>query len=244
LLKSISTDGETGYCDGSAYQGRSKLEVLLGPRIWTEIAEKLVIDFGCGAGGEAVEMAQRGARRVIGIEIRESFIAEARKRAEREGVSDRCMFAQQTTEKADIILSIDSFEHFDDPAQVLRTMRGLLNDDGTVIIQFVPWYHPLGGHLFSVFPWAHLIFTERSLIRWRSDFKKDGARRFFEIEGGLNQMTIRQFKKLVGESEFEFADFELVPIKRARMLSTPLTREFFTASVRCRLVTRNRARAL
>ena len=139
-----------------------------------------------------------------------------------------------------MILSIDSFEHFDDPAGILRTMRSLLKDDGVGIVEFgPPWYHPLGGHLFSVFPWAHLVFTERSLIRWRSDFKSDGATRFTEVEGGLNQMTIRRFKRLVRDSEFEFKSFEARPIRRAGLLANPLTREFFTAIVRCRLAPRN-----
>jgi len=244
LLKSISADGETGYCDGSAYNGRSKLEALLGPGIWRELADKVVIDFGCGSGVEAVEIAERGARRVIGLELRESLINEARTRAERAGVSDRCLFARETGEKADVILSIDSFEHFDDPAAILRTMRTLLNDDGVVIVEFgPPWYHPLGGHLFSVFPWAHLIFTEDCLIRWRSDFKSDGATGFSTIEGGLNQMTVRRFKKLVSESEFEFRTLETVPIRRTRLLSNALTREFLTSTVRCRLVPGKGARA-
>jgi SAM-dependent methyltransferase len=244
LLRSISTDGETGYCDGSAYNGRSKLETLLGPGIWSELAGRVVLDFGCGSGVEAVEIAQRGAQKVIGLELRENLIEQARTRAEEAGVSDRCLFATQTGEKADVILSLDSFEHFDDPAAILRTMRTLLKDDGVVIVEFgPPWYHPLGGHLFSVFPWAHLVFTEKCLIRWRSDFKTDGATRFSAIEGGLNQMTIRRFKRLVEESQFEFREFEAVPIKRARLLSNPLTREFFTAIVRCRLVPTGRGQA-
>lgn len=242
MLKSVSTDGETGYCDGSAYTGRSKIDVLFGPNIWKEFEDKVVIDFGCGAGVEAVEIAQHGARRVIGIEMRMSLIREARNRAEQSGVSDRCSFAAATSEKADVILSIDSFEHFDDPANILRLMRGLLKDDGVAIVEFgPPWYHPLGGHLFSVFPWAHLLFTERCLIRWRTDFKSDGATRFSEVEGGLNQMTIRRFRKLVRESDFEFKSFEAAPIRRAGLLSNLLTREFLTAIVRCRLVPRNRA---
>lgn len=239
LLQSISRDGETGYCDGSAYSGRSKLEVLFGPEIWREFEHKVVIDFGCGAGNEAVEIAQRGARRVIGLEKREQLRREGAERARRAGVADRCNFTAETDEKADVILSVDSFEHFDDPAAILRTMRALLKDDGVAVIEFgPPWYHPLGGHLFSVFPWAHLLFTERCLIRWRSDFKSDGATRFSEIEGGLNQMTVRRFKRLVWESDFEIKSFEAAPIRRARLLSNPLTREFFTAIVRCRLAPR------
>ncbi len=245
LLKSVSADGETGYCDGSAYKGRSKLEVLLGPQIWKGFEGKVVIDFGCGSGVEAVEIAEHGAQRVIGLEMRTSLLNDARNRAEQSGVSDRCHFAAETAEKADVILSIDAFEHFDDPANILRTMRGLLKDDGVVIIGFGPtWYHPLGGHLFSVFPWAHLLFTEHCLLRWRSDFKSDGATRFSEIDGGLNQMTIRRFKTLVRESEFDFKTFEAVPIRRARLLSNPLTRELFTAIVRCRLAPRKSRVAL
>jgi SAM-dependent methyltransferase len=239
LLRRISADGETGYCDGSAYEGVSKIETLLGKKIWAETKDKVVIDFGCGDGEDAGEVAKRGAKRVIGVDIRERALANARKRAEAHGVADRCVFTTQTGERADVILSLDAFEHFDDPAEILRIMRRLLRDNGCIIAAFGPtWYHPLGGHLFSPFPFAHLIFTERSLIRWRSDFKTDGATRFREAEGGLNQMTIRRFQAIVAESDFKFAEFEPVPIRKLKPIANRLTREFTTAIVRCKLVPR------
>jgi len=239
LLRRISKDGETGYCDGSSYVGRSKLEVLLGPEIWRELEGKVVIDFGCGSGADAVEIAKRGAKRVIGLDIRESALAEAREVAEQANVASICRFASDTEEKADVILSVDAFEHFNDPAHILRLMRNLVKDNGYVVAVFGPtWYHPLGGHLFSVFPWAHLIVTEKALIRWRSDFKSDGATRFAECEGGLNQMTIRRFERLVDESEFKVKLLEAVPIRRLRPVSNKLTREFTTAIVRCKLIPR------
>jgi SAM-dependent methyltransferase len=239
LLRRISADGETGYCDGSAYEGVSKIETLLGKKIWAETKDKVVIDFGCGDGEDAVEVAARGAKRVIGVDIRERALANARRRAEARGVADRCIFTTKTDEKADVILSMDAFEHFDDPAEILRIMRRLLKDNGCIIAAFGPtWYHPLGGHLFSPFPFAHLIFTEKSLIRWRSDFKTDGATRFREAEGGLNQMTIRHFEAIVAESDFKFAEFEPVPIRKLKPIANRLTREFTTAIVRCKLVPR------
>jgi len=239
LLRRLSSDGETGYCDGSAYAGVSKIETLLGRQIWEATRDKVVIDFGCGDGEDAVEIAKRGARRVIGIDIRERALGKAKDLAAEQGVSDRCLFTTHTDEKADVILSVDAFEHFDDPAEILRIMRRLLRDDGCVIAAFGPtWYHPLGGHLFSVFPWAHLVFTEKSLIRWRSDFKTDGATRFCEAEGGLNQMTISRFESIVAQSDFKFAEFEPVPIRKLRPLANRLTREFTTAIVRCKLVPR------
>jgi SAM-dependent methyltransferase len=226
-------------CDGTAYQDRSKLEVLLGANIWDELRDKVVLDFGCGEGEDAVDVARRCARKVIGVDLRENVLETARNRAAKAGVSDKCVFTTNTEETVDVILSIDAFEHFSEPAAVLKEMRRLLKPNGCIIAAFGPtWYHPLGGHLFSVFPWSHLVFTESALIRWRSDFKTDGARKFVEVEGGLNQMTIRRFERLIRESEFRFSSFEPVPIRKLRALSNRMTREFTTAIVRCKLVPR------
>lgn len=79
ILRSVCKDGRyTGYMDGSAYEHRSKLETLLGPSVWDAIRDKTVVDFGCGMGDEAVEMAKRGARRVIGIDIGDYYIGRCR----------------------------------------------------------------------------------------------------------------------------------------------------------------------
>jgi hypothetical protein len=154
-------------------------------------------------------------------------------------VADRCVFAAHTAERADVIVSIDGFEHYGEPERILDVMGRLVHSHGCVMIAFgPPWLHPLGGHLFSIFPWAHLIFTERALLRWRADFKSDGARRFGEVEGGLNQMTVRRFAQLLERSPFEVRRFEAVPIRRLRWVSNAVTRELVTSIVRCTLVPR------
>ncbi len=241
LLKKLDPSGEASSVNGSVYADKSKIETLLGSDIWREVAGKTVIDFGCGEGSEAVEMAQRGAGKVIGVDIQDKLLSVARDKAEVAGVNQICTFSRTATELADIIVSIDAFEHFADSAAMLDVMRGMLKPDGCIIASFGPtWYHPLGGHLFSVFPWAHLVFTEAALIRWRSDFKTDGATRFSETDGGLNQMTIRRFERIVGQSSFEFEKFEAVPIRKLRLFTNDFTREFTTAIVRCKLILKKR----
>jgi SAM-dependent methyltransferase len=238
ILKRISP-GSPDCCSGSVYEGKSKLAILLGDEFLSRILGKTIVDFGCGEGVEAVEMAQKGARRVIGIDIREEVLQTAKQRALIAGVQSTCLFASSTKELAEIVVSIDAFEHFADPAGILHLMNMLLQPMGEVLISFGPtWYHPLGGHLFSVFPWAHLIFSEKALIRWRSTFKTDGATRFSEVAGGLNQMTIRKFEELIEDSAFSSPTLELVPIRNLRRFHCRLTREFTTAIVRCRLVKR------
>jgi SAM-dependent methyltransferase len=218
------------------YVHHSKLEVAFGSRIFNELKGKSVIDFGCGVGRESVAIAQHGAARVIGIDIRDSVLQAARERAREAGVANTCTFTQSTDERCDVVISLDSFEHFAEPAEVLRSMHGLLRLGGRALIEFgPPWFHPYGGHLFSVFPWAHLIFTERSLIRWRSDFKEDGATRFSEVSGGLNQMNISRFLRFVDRSDFRIVRFEAVPIRATSLFFNRWTREFLTSIVRCEL---------
>ena len=220
-------------------KGRSKLGSLLGNEFLGSIEGKVVIDFGCGDGVDAVEMALHGARRVIGIDIREDILDAARCRARDAGVESVCCFTLKTSEPADVVISVDAFEHYADPGEILSVMGSLLRPDGEIFVSFGPtWYHPLGGHLFSVFPWAHLIFSEKALLAWRSSFKNDGATRFTEVARGLNQMTIGRFERLVAGSPFRFESLELIPIRKLRFLHTRLTREFTTAIVRCRLVRR------
>jgi SAM-dependent methyltransferase len=239
ILSRLGDPESRGYCDGSAYHGRSKLEMLLGPGIWSEVADKDVLDFGCGSGEQSVELARHGAHHVTGIDILEPALRHARDAARAAGVADRCTFGLEADRRADVVVSVDGFEHFADPGGVLRTMHRLLRPGGRVLVAFGPtWLHPLGGHLFSVFPWAHLVFTEGALIRWRARFRHDGARRFGEVEGGLNQMTIHRFEKLVAGSPLRFETFETVPIRRLKPLANPFTRELFTSFVRCRLVPR------
>jgi SAM-dependent methyltransferase len=216
--------------------GASKLEAYWGPGIWDELAGQSVIDYGCGTGGDAIEMAQRGARHVLGLDIFPKALAVAARAAERANVSERCTFGTATEQRVDAIVCIDCFEHFGDPSAVLRTMAELLNPGGTVFISFgPPWLHPYGGHSFSVFPWAHLLFTERSLLRWRSRYCSDGATRFHEVRGGLNQMTVRRFERLVEESPLRMTEFAAVPIRLLRLFHNRLTREFCTSIVRCKL---------
>ena len=239
ILKAISADGQTGYMGNNVYAERSKLATLLGENIWEETRDKVVIDFGCGTGVESVELAEHGAKKVIGVEIQEKRLKAARQRAAKHGVADRCLFTTEPAESADVIVSLDSFEHFDDPAEILRVMHSMLNPNGSVLTAFGPtWYHPLGGHLLSVFPWAHLLFTERALIMWRSTVRSDGATCFREVEGGLNQMTISRFKKLVEQSPLRFSEFETRPIQKLRPIACRMTREFTTSIVRCKLVPR------
>src|ERR1019366_6212834 len=153
-------------------------------------------DFGCGEGGEVLEMAREcpGAS-VIGLDILEAYLETGRRRAAAAGLANRCSFLSGNlpSGSADLLYSIDAFEHFRDPAGVLSEMHRLLRPGGRAFISFgPPWFPPRGSHFPGI--WLNLIFTERALMEWRAQFKTDGATKFEQVEGGLNQMTVRRFE--------------------------------------------------
>jgi len=233
ILKRLAPREPT-HMSGSAYANRSKLQTLLGPELFEQVRGKDILDFGCGVGLEAVELASV-ARSVFGLDIVPRYLDQARANAAAAGVADRCTFGSTAPESVfDAIVSLDSFEHFAEPGEMLQTMHKLLRPGGRLLASFGPtWYHPYGGHLFSIFPWAHLLFSEKALIRWRNDIRSDGATRFSEVEGGLNQMTIGRFERLVRQSPFRIVRLEPVPIRALNRFHARPTREFTSAIVRC-----------
>jgi SAM-dependent methyltransferase len=235
LLKAFPADPD--HLTGNAYRGRNKLKVLLGDDVFDRLRGKTVVDFGCGYGDQTIELAQQGADRAVGIDIREGVLEKARAKAAGQGNVE---FLNATCNRerafADFVLSIDAFEHFADPGGALLQMHSLLKPGGTLLVSFgPPWRHPFGGHTFAVFPWSHLLLSEQALCRWYNAVKRAEVSRFEEVSGGLNRMTIVRFERLARSSPFRNVSVRAVPIRKLRLLHNRLTREFTTAVVRASL---------
>jgi 2-polyprenyl-3-methyl-5-hydroxy-6-metoxy-1,4-benzoquinol methylase len=95
------------------------------------IEGKSVIDIGCGPGHYGVELARRGAARVLGVDFAPGMIDLARARAERAGVSDRCSFvlgdflASSGDEKFDYAIVMGFMDYIADPADLVRKVLGV-----------------------------------------------------------------------------------------------------------------------
>jgi SAM-dependent methyltransferase len=221
-------------------QNRRPLQSCFDSTFPQRVKDAVVIDFGSGLGADTIEMSRMGAERAIGIEIRENLVELSRNKTNLYNCHFYTKLPQDLRSKADLVISVDAFEHFEDPALILNHMYDTLRPDGVAMISFgPPWKHPRGGHLFSVFPWAHLILSEAALIKWRTLYIKDGAKKFNEVEGGLNQMTIKDFIKYVDQSQFEMVSLNCTPIRGFSLFQKLLGREYFTSSVQATLKKRS-----
>lgn len=209
------------------------------------IRGKRVIDFGCGAGLQAVTMVREYGCVVCGVDLNPKHLQKAADIARQHGLGqDNLTFrpgvSDDLKEAYDVVISQNSMEHFPDPVATLAEMASLVKPGGKLLITFgPPWFAPHGSHMmfFCKVPWINLLFPERVVMNVRRHYRKDGASRYEEVESGLNKMSIRKFERLVAECGLRMERRHYTCVRRLNFLARlPLLRELFINHATCVLV--------
>jgi len=235
-----SVDAELDYQEGSLRHFLGRFDPLA-------FVGRTVLDVGCGGAVLCVEAARQGAAHVTGVDL---SVDLARVYLERQDaqLASRVTLVETAgdlgelgDQRFDLILSKDSFEHYDDPENFIATIAERLNPGGELVIGFGPlWKAPTGGHInyMTPLPWAHLLFSEDVIMAERRRFRpEENARRWSEVRGGLNQMSLKRFRRIIETSGLERAYFatnvsDNRVVKAMNAVSKiPGLREFFTANV-------------
>lgn len=105
-----------------------------------------VLDVGCGTGMLAREVAARGARRVIALDYSAPAVEEAKRLPYPDNVEfiadDIMSWVPPCT--FDVIVTLGTMEHLDDPARFLGRMEEVLADGGTILIACPHFLNPRG----------------------------------------------------------------------------------------------------
>jgi 2-polyprenyl-3-methyl-5-hydroxy-6-metoxy-1,4-benzoquinol methylase len=98
---------------------------------WLKVAAGTrVLDVGCGVGRWSRLMAGRGAQ-VLGVDLSPTMIAEARRRAATDGLSEDCRFAVadlaslNLKERFDLVLGVTVLQHILDTAACSAALRAM-----------------------------------------------------------------------------------------------------------------------
>ena len=216
-----------------------------------ELEGRSVLIVGRGASDLGIEVARRGARRVLVLDMTSRRMMLSQLRLEEEGAPELPLelrpfgggLVELGEERFDVVLAAEAFRRYGVERssrhleELVEEMSSHLTDEGLLGVGFSPpWKAPYGGSTDSRLPWAHLLFPESVIFE---EFRRvrDGnrARTFDDI--GINRITVARFRQAMSKSGLECLSFETnVSKSRAVAAMRVLSRlehleEYFTQNV-------------
>ncbi len=245
------------YADWQYEKGADTLKYYL-DRYTTDdlFLDKRIVDFGCGEGGKTVYYAGLGAKDATGIEIFPEYEEKANRFAAKHNCTnfrfllDDAEHLSLESDAYDTVIMNDFMEHVSEPEKALQEALRILRPGGRVFINFSPYYHPYGAHLWDAIgmPWVHVFFSEQTMVdvycRRVRDLPDGAARmalRFSEGSDGklhldyINHMTIARFESILERLQITPEYYHLTPLRPqlSPLAKTKLLREPMNKMVTC-----------
>jgi len=135
LYNKVYKEGEKNFF--SKFVGDKKIseaeEVIL---LNNDFSGKRVLDVGCGTGLFTRLISSAGASQVVGLDYSDEAIREALSNSDKGDIKYVCsdIMSYQSDEKFDVIVSLGTIEHMDNPENFLAILKEQLNSDGSVIL--------------------------------------------------------------------------------------------------------------
>ncbi len=189
-----------------------------------------VLDVGSGWGRMATDLGYAGAKRVLGLDIKQELVdfSNANVRLHHPRLAGRVEFRHRDLRdldertRFDVIVSKDSFEHILDLEGMLEAMKRRLKPGGRIYAGWGPLYpSPYGDHdrrevafaglgrvgrVIAAIPWGHLPLE--SVVVSLHD-ERQGKRVSSLRDLGLNGLSISQYRRLIFGSGLVIADLRV-----------------------------------
>lgn len=184
------------------------------------VRNKKVMDFGCGQGLLSLNLLDKGASEVIGVDNDEVILNFARAKLPQGAKSHKVSFTSKplqslSSEYFDYVFTKDAFEHCHDFEEVFYHLQRVLKTGGSLVIGFGPlWNSPFGDHKilqaalgFSL-PWLHLLLPDEVLKNLFNNSSMGTKKKVMKnkiecIDSYLNKITLERFFKAVEANNLE-----------------------------------------
>ncbi len=176
------------------------VEVLKGEN-WKN---KKVLDVGCGTGKLDFLIVKKGAKSCKGVDYSSEAIKIAKNKYEHQNLSfENLDINKKFSGKYDVIVSVGTLEHQDNPFDTLKLFKKHLASKGKIIITCPNWTNPRGYILMTLF---HLFnapitladlhfFTPKNFEGWAKNMKMELKWKTFDESWGHGKKMIKDLKK-------------------------------------------------
>ena len=151
---------------------------------------KTVLDLGCGYGHNCLDFVNKGAKKVVGVDISQKMLDIAKKEASHEKIRYYNMSMtdiDKLNEKFDIIYSSLAFHYIEDFYEFCKLMYSVLNEGGVLLFS---QEHPISTA--TIDGKGHYNRDENGKLCGDVDFEnvKDKVSYITPVPGGVGPMTI------------------------------------------------------
>lgn len=214
-------------------------------RLHNSLRGKMVLDAGCGLGGKTVYYSEMACKYVAGVDMDPTHIRHATDFATSKGALKLGFLVADLSalpfppSTFDVIILSDVVEHIRRPIlkDTFTECSRLVRPDGKIYLQFPPWSCYNASHLFDYIsvPWAHLIFSEETLINVTKKYDPQpriGELSYTEHFRQLNRIGVSEFLDIVTECDLAVNRLERRMIKNINALRyLPVLRKYLTTRI-------------
>lgn len=176
-----------------------------------------VLEIGCGEGGNLVPFLERGCKRIVGIDMAENKIENAKTYFASQKNHENITFISndiydinpEELGQFDIIITRDVLEHIHGQERFMQFVKKFLKPDGKFFLGFPPWQNPFGGHqqmckskFLSRLPYFHVLpkFMYRGILKMFGETEKK-IDVLIEIKD--TRITIERFQRILRKEKYK-----------------------------------------
>ena len=141
-----------------------------------DVKDLTVLDLGCGAGGHDRKLAKMGAKRILGIDLSNNMINEAKKNNDSNIIEYRVMSMNDIDtleEKYDLVVSSLAIHYIEDYDTLCKKVYNLLNDGGRFVFSMG---HPMDNCvLLNGYSENYVVLNDKKYYLI-SDYNNEGKR--------------------------------------------------------------------
>lgn len=190
------------------------------------LANKVILEIGCHAGGVTYAFSEKSALKVTGTDYSE-YKTSSTTDAREQNVTDYLFNLRSSVRENfplatvvdfrnddicnsslpdntyDIVCSWDVLEHIHAPEDAFKHIQRILKNGGVTIHTYNPFFCLNGGHSPCTldFPWAHAVLNAADFERYNNEIqpgRKEKSMSFYK--NGLNRMTLKDMKQYFTEA--------------------------------------------